>query len=128
MLSSSYLVGFDETKIVVIGATGTLGKAIVSELSARHEVISAGFSQGDIQVDITNDASVQNMYKNIGPIDAVILATGKVHFASLEDMKIEDYDIGLQSKLMGQIKVVLTGLNYPVSATSSSFDKHLVAF
>lgn len=40
-------------KIVIIGASGTVGRAVTEELSRRHEVISVGRTQGDHQVDIT---------------------------------------------------------------------------
>ncbi len=97
-------------KIVVIGATGTIGKAIVNELKTRHEVISVGHKSGEIQVDITNDESIHNMYEKLEGIDGVVLATGVVHFGALKDMKTKEYEIGLKSKLMGQVNVVLAGL------------------
>lgn len=99
-------------KIVVIGATGTIGKAIVKELSLRHEVVSVGYNSGDIQVDITSKKSIDNLYEQISKIDAVVLATGKVHFGALKDMSEKEYEIGLASKLMGQVNVVLAGLKY----------------
>ncbi|HAU1152311.1 TPA: short chain dehydrogenase [Legionella pneumophila] len=99
-------------KIVVIGATGIIGKAIIAELSPRHEIISASYKNSDIQVDITSKQSIDAMYKKLNNIDAVVLATGKVHFGALKDMREEDYKIGLTNKLMGQVNVVLAGLNY----------------
>lgn len=33
-------------KILIVGGTGTLGKAIVAELSVRHTVIVAGHTIG----------------------------------------------------------------------------------
>ncbi|ABQ54315.1 TPA: short chain dehydrogenase [Legionella pneumophila] len=99
-------------KIVVIGATGIIGKAIVAELNPRHEIISASYKNSDIQVDITSKQSIDAMYKKLNTIDAVVLATGKVHFAALKDMGEDDYKIGLTNKLMGQVNVVLAGLEY----------------
>lgn len=99
-------------KIIIIGGTGTIGRAIVETLAPRHEIIIAGHSHGDIQVDITDLASIQAMYKKVNNIDAVILSTGKVHFGALETMTEEEYSIGLKSKLMGQINVVLTGIKH----------------
>lgn len=99
-------------KIIIIGATGEIGKAIVQELSPRHDVISAGYTHGDIQVDITDIKSIESMYKKNKNIDAVIMATGKVHFGNLTEMTDADYQIGLANKLMGQVNVVLAGLQY----------------
>jgi NAD(P)-dependent dehydrogenase (short-subunit alcohol dehydrogenase family) len=99
-------------KIIIIGGTGTIGKAIVDELAPRHELIIAGHTQGDIQVDIGSKESIDAMYKKITHIDAVVLATGHVHFGALTEMKASDYGNGLASKLMGQINVVLAGLHH----------------
>lgn len=52
------------------------------------------------------------MYKNIGKIDAVVVTTGKVAFAALTEMSAQQYAVGLQSKLMGQVNLVLQGLEY----------------
>ena len=53
-------------KIVIIGASGTVGRAVTDELSRRHEVIRVGRTQGDEQVDITSQASVQALFEKIG--------------------------------------------------------------
>ena len=99
-------------KIMVIGATGTIGQAITKELSQRHEVIAAGYSHGDIQVDMSNMQSIEAMYQQVKNIDAVVLATGQVHFGGLLDMTEKEYALGLNSKLMGQVNVVLAGVRY----------------
>jgi NAD(P)-dependent dehydrogenase (short-subunit alcohol dehydrogenase family) len=99
-------------KIIVIGGTGTIGKAVVKELSQRHSVIVAGNTQGDIQVDITDKKSIEKMYQSIDKFDAVISTTGIVHFGKLSELTADHYNIGLQSKLMGQINLVLIGLRY----------------
>tara|TARA_R110000868_G_scaffold285457_2_gene545925 strand:+ start:394 stop:990 length:597 start_codon:yes stop_codon:yes gene_type:complete len=99
-------------KVIVIGATGKIGEAIVNELSPRHDIISAGYTHGDIQVDITDIRSIESMYRKIKNIDAVIMATGKVHFGKLTEMMDADYQVGLANKLMGQVNVVLTGLKH----------------
>lgn len=99
-------------KIIVIGGTGTIGKAIVKELSPRHEVLIVGHQHGDFQVDITDKKSIETCYESIGNVDAVIAATGQVKFLALTQMTSEQYQIGLNSKLMGQINLVLIGLKY----------------
>lgn len=99
-------------RILVIGGTGTIGQAVVQELSLRHEIITAGHTQGDFQIDLADAASIKNMYENLGRIDAVISTAGKVHFAPLPEMTPELYAVGLQNKLMGQVNLVSIGLNY----------------
>lgn len=99
-------------KIIVIGATGTIGQAIVKELECRHKVIKAGFSTGDLRVDIRDINSIEAMFKKVDGVDAVILSTGKVHFDDFMNLNANDYNLGLQDKLMGQVNTVLVGRNY----------------
>ena len=99
-------------KIIVIGGTGTVGKAVVKELSKRHTVVTAGHSSGDMQVDITDSKTIEKMYQAAGKFDAVVSTVGKVHFGEMTAMTPENYFIGLNDKLMGQVNLVLTGLRY----------------
>ncbi|MCC8400871.1 short chain dehydrogenase [Paraburkholderia sp. MMS20-SJTN17] len=99
-------------RIVVIGATGTLGQAISAELKARHEVIEVGATRGQYHVDSTDPASVERLFRDIGKVDGVVTATGKVHFGPLAQMSVEQFWVGLRDKLMGQINVVFAALPY----------------
>jgi len=99
-------------KILLIGASGTVGQAVYQELAHDHEIITAGPNQADLKVDISDPASIKQLFENAGKIDAVISTTGQVHFAPLSDMNHENYQIGLDSKLMGQINLVLIGQHY----------------
>ncbi|MAZ40075.1 MAG: hypothetical protein CMF49_08130 [Legionellales bacterium] len=87
-------------KIIIIGGTGTIGQAVIEELSTRHEIICVGKNRGDIQVNIADLAFIQAMYAQVKSFDAVVLTTGKVHFANLKRMQAKDYAIGLNNKLM----------------------------
>jgi NAD(P)-dependent dehydrogenase (short-subunit alcohol dehydrogenase family) len=99
-------------KILLIGANGTIGNAVRAELSQRHEVISAGRSSGDEQVNIADPDSIRELYKRVGKVGAVACAAGNVHFGALADMTPELYDIGLRDKLMGQVNLVLLGRDH----------------
>lgn len=105
-------------KIIIVGASGTLGKAIVEELSPRHEIVRAGRKGADVEVDITSFDSVQRMYQKIEKFDAVISAAGNVHFGPLSDMTPAQYGIGLADKLMGQVNLVLAGQRHISDAGS----------
>lgn len=96
-------------KILVIGASGTIGQSIVNELSRDHQVIRVGKTQGDFQVDLTSEESVKALFARTGKVDAVISATGGVHFGPLDEMTSAQFDSGLQDKLMGQVRLVLIG-------------------
>ncbi len=99
-------------KIVIIGGTGTIGQAVTKELSQRHSVVTVGNTRGDIQVDITDPRSIATLYQKIGKIDAIVVTAGKVTFAALTEMTAQQYEVGLQSKLMGQVNLVIQGLSY----------------
>jgi NAD(P)-dependent dehydrogenase (short-subunit alcohol dehydrogenase family) len=103
-------------KIIVVGATGTVGQAVVNELSPRHEIVKVGNQRGDMKVDITSTESITSMYETIketmGDFDALVSATGEGYFGDFNSMTEDDMYIGIKSKLMGQINLVLIGKNY----------------
>ena len=96
-------------RIIVVGGTGTIGTAVVELLSARHDVVVAGRRSGDIQVNISSPESVRSMYRRIGSFDALACAAGEAHFGPFETMTEEDLALGIHSKLLGQMRLVLLG-------------------
>ena len=70
-------------KVIVIGAAGTVGKAVVEQLGLRHEIVTVGASSGQYQADIADIAQVRAMFAKIGRVDAVVVAAGALHFAPL---------------------------------------------
>jgi NAD(P)-dependent dehydrogenase (short-subunit alcohol dehydrogenase family) len=99
-------------KIIVIGATGTLGRAVVAELGQDNEVISVGLTHGDLQVDLTRDESVEALFAQTGRVDAIIATTGSLFFGPLTAMRAEDFASGLNDKLLGQVRLALIGQHY----------------
>jgi NAD(P)-dependent dehydrogenase (short-subunit alcohol dehydrogenase family) len=96
-------------KVLIVGAAGTIGRAVVEELGRRHDVIAAGRSSGDVRVDMTDAASIRAAFQKVGRVEAVVSTAGHVKFAPLEEMTAADYDVGLKDKLMGQVNLVLIG-------------------
>ena len=70
-------------KIIVVGATGTIGKSVVKTLSGRHEILTVAHSVGDVKVDLAVPDSIQKMYSSIGEFDAVVCAAGVARFGML---------------------------------------------
>ncbi len=100
-------------RVLVIGATGTIGSEVVRALSAKGaEVLQASHQAAAIRVDISDPSSVQTMYRAIGRVDAVICAAGatarRKPFAELTD---EDFAFSIRHKLMGQVNVIRFGLD-----------------
>jgi NAD(P)-dependent dehydrogenase (short-subunit alcohol dehydrogenase family) len=96
-------------KIVLIGANGTLGKAISAEWSHRHSIIGVGRNSGELRADIRDLPSVRALFHKTGKVDAVVCAAGSVHFGPWSELSPEKFDVGLRDKLMGQVNVVLAG-------------------
>lgn len=99
-------------KVVVVGATGTIGKPVAKALSDRHEVIRVGFKDGDAQVDIGSRVSIEKLFKAIKAFDAVVCTAGLAKFGGLVELTDDNYMLGLANKLMGQVNLVRIGLQY----------------
>lgn len=99
-------------KILAIGANGIIGKAVVSQLKHKHQVISVGHSQGEITVDIEDKNSILAMYQKVGKVDAIISMAGNGKMGSVEEMPDADYQQVLQNKVMGQVNLVRLGMDY----------------
>jgi len=97
-------------KILIVGAGGTLGRAVAAELGVRHDIVTAGRTSGDLRVDLRDGASVDAMYREAGPLDAVVCAAGKVPFAPLGELTEAKYLEGLHDKLLGQVRLVCSGV------------------
>ncbi|AIF49453.1 short chain dehydrogenase [Dyella japonica] len=97
-------------RILLIGASGTVGQAVAGALAPHHELIRASRHSGDVQVDLTDMASVERMYREVGQVDAVVTAAGHVHFGDLVSTTPEQFLSGLMDKLMGQVNAVMAGI------------------
>jgi NAD(P)-dependent dehydrogenase (short-subunit alcohol dehydrogenase family) len=99
-------------RILVIGATGTIGKAIVDALSPRHEVVPVSRSHTPITVDLAQVASIRAMYQAARSVDAVVSAAGLAKFGPLATLTDDDMDFTLANKLMGQVNLVRFGFDH----------------
>ncbi|TKK71714.1 short chain dehydrogenase [Ilyomonas limi] len=99
-------------KIVVIGATGTIGKAVAQLLKDKgHEVIEASRSTQPA-IDIADSASIDAFYKQVGEVDAIVSAAGDAVGGPIDKLTDEQVQFSINSKLQGQINVVRKGLPY----------------
>jgi NAD(P)-dependent dehydrogenase (short-subunit alcohol dehydrogenase family) len=99
-------------RVLLIGAGGTLGRAVAAELAGRVDLISAGRNSGDLRLDLTDADSVRAALAQAGPLDAVVSAAGNVHFAPLLDMRAEHWAVGNADKLMGQVNLSQLAAQY----------------
>jgi len=98
-------------KILIFGGTGLIGKAIMKAAAETHRIISIASSSGDIQADYTNPASLDNVFEETGPVDAIIAAVGRdTVLRPFAETTPEDFRYGFERKIMGQIHLVTHGL------------------
>jgi len=99
-------------KIIIIGASGTIGRKVTEALEGKHIIITAGSKSGAFQLDITSPESIEAFFEKVGPFDALISTTGSGHFGPLASTSPADFKRGIESKLLGQINLVLIGQHY----------------
>jgi len=97
-------------KIIVIGATGTIGSAIVAALRPRHDVVAAS-RKGEHRVDIQDKASITALLDRHRDADAVICAAGGGAWKPLAELTDADFQSSLADKLMGQVNVIREALS-----------------
>jgi len=99
-------------KIIIIGATGTIGKHVVKALEEQHEIVKVGSKSGDKQVDITDVDSIKRLFESVGSFDALVSASGGGQFSPLSKTTDKEFRVAINSKLMGQVNLVLVGQHY----------------
>lgn len=99
-------------KILIVGATGTIGKAVADRLSTNHEIVRAGFRDGDFKVDLGSNASIEALFNKIGTVDAVISTAGAANFAPFNELDDAAFKLALSNKLMGQVNLVRLGRDH----------------
>lgn len=93
-------------KILLIGATGTIGSAIADRLAGSNEVIRVGNRRGDETVDLASRTAILELFRKIGAFDALVSAAGASRFGSAATASDEDFMVGIHNKLMGQVNLV----------------------
>ncbi|MDT7752874.1 MAG: hypothetical protein QOD96_6536, partial [Pseudonocardiales bacterium] len=98
-------------KILLVGATGTLGLSVLEVLRERgHQVVTASRKGSDVSVDITDPESIGAMYAQVGPVDAVASAAGHVPWLPLREMRHQDVLDGVAGKVVSQVELVRQGI------------------
>jgi NAD(P)-dependent dehydrogenase (short-subunit alcohol dehydrogenase family) len=99
-------------RVIVIGATGTIGRAVADLLAERHEVVRVGHTRGDYRVDTASAASIEQLFEAVAPFDAVVSVAGNAAYRPLAELGEEDFRLGLDSKFLGQVNLVRLGLKH----------------
>jgi NAD(P)-dependent dehydrogenase (short-subunit alcohol dehydrogenase family) len=105
-------------RILIVGATGTIGRPLVAALQGHHELVLASRQKAHEKVDISDPASVRALYNRVGKLDAVVSASGEARFAPLATLTDEDFAFSIKSKLMGQVNLVRYGFDSVIDGGS----------
>lgn len=114
-------------KILLVGGTGTIGKRIAWRLQEKHVLVTAGTKSGDVQFDMTNAHSIEELFDKVGKVDAIAAAAGGAPMAHISDLTEEQFYEGIRSKMMGQINLALIGQKYVNSGGSITLTSGILA-
>jgi NAD(P)-dependent dehydrogenase (short-subunit alcohol dehydrogenase family) len=100
----------DNMRIMVVGASGTIGSAVADLLGKKHDVIRAS-RNGEVKMDISEPQSIRAAFADVGQLDAVVSCAGDATFAALEQLTDDDLSFSIQNKLLGQVNLVRFGIS-----------------
>ncbi|MFS8097935.1 short chain dehydrogenase [Lentzea alba] len=96
-------------RVLVIGASGTIGGAVVRALQPEHEVVRASRT-GEVRVDIGDPESVDRMFAMTGAVDAVVCAAAHAPMTPLAELGAVRLTELVRHKLLGQAGLLAQAL------------------
>ena len=97
-------------KVILVGASGNIGRGVGRAVSANHQVVRVGLSDGDVQCDYTDPESVRSMFATVGSYDALVSAVGgDSRFLPFEELSDDDFRYGFERKFLSQIRLMTLG-------------------
>ncbi len=97
-------------KVILVGASGKIGRGVDRAVSADHRVVRVGLVDGDVQCDYTDPESVRSMFAAVGSYDALVSAVGAdSRFLPFEELADDDFRYGFERKFLSQIRLMKLG-------------------
>jgi NAD(P)-dependent dehydrogenase (short-subunit alcohol dehydrogenase family) len=93
-------------RVIVIGATGTIGGAVAEALQGSHEVVAASRS-GDPRVDLSDPATIEALFEEVGGVDAVVCCAANAPLEPVGELTLDRFDDLIAPKLRGQVDVAI---------------------
>ncbi|MFJ9468147.1 short chain dehydrogenase [Streptomyces caniferus] len=120
-------------KVLVIGATGTIGSAVVSALEASHQVVKASRT-GPMRADLEDPPSLDALFGEVPDLDAVVCCAASGPLVDLESAADDEIAAAVRGKLLGQValaqravrhlrdggSITLTGGTFPAPLAGGS--------
>ena len=79
--------------VIVFGATGAIGRAMVTALERDHHDVLPVCCSAETRVNISDSESIRAMYRAVGQVDARICAAAEARFGPLQQLNDEDFSI-----------------------------------
>jgi NAD(P)-dependent dehydrogenase (short-subunit alcohol dehydrogenase family) len=105
-------------KVVVVGGSSGIGLAtaelakregadviIASRNADRLNAVAARFGATAIQTDVTNDQSVENLFRTCGPVDHVVVTAAQLKTGPFKTVPMEDVRATMEGKFWGAWRV-----------------------
>jgi len=114
-------------RVLVVGASGTIGGAVARALEGEHDVVRASRRKSEITVDLTSSESIRAMFVRVGAVDAVVSAAGDARFKPFAELTDEDFAFSIRHKLMGQVDLTRIALGVMRPAGSITLTSGILA-
>ncbi|MFJ8864565.1 short chain dehydrogenase [Streptomyces sp. NPDC102473] len=98
-------------KVLVVGSTGIIGRAVVGALSGSHQVIGASRS-GQPRADLEEPASLEALFEAVKDLDAVVCCAAGGPLVALESVTVEEITAGMRGKLLGQVALAQRAMRH----------------
>ncbi|GGM64722.1 short chain dehydrogenase [Dactylosporangium sucinum] len=119
-------------RVLVVGGTGTIGRAVTECLADSYEVIVAARGGGDVQVDASALDSIHAMFAAVGTVDAIVSAFGRAVTGGVGALSTSDIEATFTGKVLPQLNLARVGLGHvrdggSITLTSGVLSKEPVA-
>ncbi|WP_343950286.1 short chain dehydrogenase [Nonomuraea longicatena] len=116
-------------KVLVIGASGTLGSAVADALEASHQVVKASRG-GPVKVDLEDLSSLDALFDEVRDLDAVVCCAASGPLMDLVSASDEEFAGGMRGKLLGQVALARRAVRHlrdggSVTLTGGTFSSPL---
>ncbi len=100
-------------RIIVIGATGTIGQAVSKELEGIGEVVRVGYTRGDLRLNARSRSDIEAFFSQAGPFDHLVSLVGtSLPMGPLRSLPPTEIVLGFEDKVKSQFELVQAGLNH----------------
>ena len=99
-------------KVLVLGATGLIGRQFEALLAGKAQVIGASLNHPENPVDLSNPQSLKALLNKVGNVDAIFCTAGVANLSPWKEATDLEWEFGIENKMMGQINTIRFGEQY----------------